>query len=100
MIDPQQAIEEMIISLTDGKLFSELEARSILRSVTAERPEDLVNNVLNVILWCRKVRTTQAILDVILKLGEHGAVDVRPTTDGDIEMRLNISPEQIEMIDD
>ena len=68
-------IEELYaIATTDGLMTRE-EARTLIRSVRSETQKGLPDAVSNVVGWAHKVRTAQAVLDVILKLGEAGAVD-------------------------
>ena len=83
------AIAELLGIVTADDLFTEDEARALLRSVTAKNPDDLPDNIGKVVTWARNVRSKVAVLDVILKLGAHEGIDVRPAAGGDIQMRLN-----------
>ena len=83
-------IEKMITAVTEGDLFSREEAIALLRTVSADEKGSLADNIERVVMWARHVRTEQAILDVILKLGAVDAIDVRPSPDGDgVVMRLD-----------
>lgn len=93
-------IADLIAIVTADDLFSEAEARALLRSVSADRPEDLPNNLDRVVSWARNLRSELAILDVVLKLGEHGAIDVRPAPDKGIMLRLKLGPDEIEIRDE
>lgn len=73
-------------------LFSEPEAKALLRSIRATTPDEMPAATMSVVAWAQGIRRQQAMLDVIITLGADGAVEVRPSPDGTIEMQLTTSP--------
>lgn len=94
----KEFIQKLIGIVTEDELFTEQEARHLIRCVRSSSPGALPDDISKVITWARKVREQMHILDTILMLAERDAIAVRPSADGDdIEMQLTLEPDQIEM---
>ena len=85
---PKNLIEDLLGACTADDLFTREEARSLLRAVRAEAPEQLQDNIEKVVAWARAVRFRQTLLDLVLRLGAVDAIGVRPGADGDVEVAL------------
>lgn len=87
-------IGEMIAALTDGDLFTDREARLLLKSIQSETREGMPDQVERIILWARDVRGKQQVLELIFTLAEQGIIAV--SHDGtDVCMRLTLDPDQV-----
>ena len=90
--------EELIGTLTANDTFTRTEAVALLGSISAEDGESLPDNVEHVIAWARRVRAEHEILATILTLGAHGAVEVRPSADGNgVTVRPLFDPSECEV---
>jgi len=90
--------DELIGSLTENGTFTREEAIALLRSVTADDNESLPDSIERVVTWARRVRVEHEILATILTLGTHGAVEIRPSAEGDgVTMRPLLDPSAYEI---
>ena len=90
--------DELIGALTENGTFTRDEAVALLQSVSADDSDSLPSNIERVVAWARRVRVEHEILTTILTLGAHGAVEVRPSSDGDgVTMRPLLDPSEYEI---
>jgi hypothetical protein len=91
-------IKDLIKCLTADDLFTEQEAVLLLRSVKADRKDDLPGNIEKVIRWARETRSRQAVLDVILTMAKGDAIAIQPTPDGkDLQVGLTLDPKEVQI---
>ena len=88
--DNQALIRELLAAIMQGDLFTENEAHALMRSVTAPSPEAIPDMLERVIVWARRIRTKQAILDVILKMDGNVLVTM---DEGEEEPSLRLHPD-------
>lgn len=80
--------ENLMAPLIKDDTFTRDEALSIIRAIIADKPEDMRGNAIAVMNWAIETRGRAAILDVIIELGTHRAIGVKPGTDGDLTLEL------------
>ena len=86
--DNQALIRELLAAIMEGDLFTEKEAKALIRSVTAPSPEAIPDMLERVILWARDIRARQALLDVILTMDGNVQVTMEEGEEGP-SMRLH-----------
>jgi len=89
--------QDIIDVVMADDLFTKDEALALLRSISADTPEELPDNLDKVIRWARTTRSRVAVLDVILTLGRAGAIDVRPAPNDDISLKLTLDPSAVKV---